>query len=148
MSNVFQPSSIIGNGNSLVTIGDNGEIMSYFYPAIDHSQNIKQGMVAIYSDNNLNWTYENNFNTEQHYLPKTNILITECNRADVSLKITDFMLEDEPIMVRHFIIKNVANCKRTGKIIQYLNIDIDDISNKNRDHIETLLKEISKVKVE
>ena len=131
MATVFQPSSIIGNGYSLVTLGKNGEIMSFFYPRLDHAQNIKQGMVALFTDNSLHWTYDTEFENTQEYIKDTNILTTTCKAHGIELKIVDFMTENEPVFIRRFVIKNISDVKREGKILQYVNIDADDIKEKN-----------------
>jgi len=131
MKHIFQPTAITGNGQSLVTFGPNGEIMGYFYPNLDHSQNIKQGMVAVHSEGQLHWTYDDYFETSQSYILDTNILKTIAKAQDIEIEITDFMLENEPILVRKFHVKNRAMETKSGRVIQYLNINVDDIAEKN-----------------
>ena len=44
---VYQPNAVVGNSQVLVTLGARGELMTFFYPHIDFSQNIHEGMPAV-----------------------------------------------------------------------------------------------------
>ena len=143
MKHVFQPTAIVGNGQSLVTLGKNGEIMGCFYPNLDHAQNIKQGMVAIHSAGQLHWTYDSCFKTKQEYIGDTNILKTTATAVDIEVEITDFFLENEPIFIRKFHVKNISPMTKTGRLFQYLNVNVDDIAEKNSATYDRELKLIT-----
>ncbi|NIM05797.1 MAG: hypothetical protein GTO55_06050, partial [Armatimonadetes bacterium] len=79
---VYQPSGIIGNGHTLVSVGERGELMAFYYPHIDFPQNLNQGMPALYfgepNKGRLEWTFEKTWKSEQTYLGRSNILRTHC----------------------------------------------------------------------
>ena len=45
---VYLPTAALGNSQLLVTLGASAEVMSFFYPDVDYSQNVYEGMTAVY----------------------------------------------------------------------------------------------------
>ena len=118
---VYQPSAVVGNSRVLVTLGLRGELMTFFYPHIDFSQNLHEGMPAAYfpgergRSGHLIWTFEPSWQASQRYLGSTNIVETELSHVPtgLSLRITDMVHPSEPMLLRRFTARNP-----TGKPMQ------------------------------
>ncbi len=69
---IYLPTSAVGNGRVLATLGSAGEIMTFFYPRIDFAQNIHECLPALYigepGHGLFAWTFEPKFqrNTTCH----------------------------------------------------------------------------------
>jgi oligosaccharide amylase len=134
---VYQPSAIVGNGQSLVSLGDRGEIMGFFYPHIDFPQNLREGMVAVYfghaGHGHLCWTFEPTWHGAQRYLPRGNAVETQLFHAPsgLELRIVDFVHPRRDLMVRRFTASNSSAQSITATIYQYLDFNLGEVGQRN-----------------
>jgi len=134
---VYQPSAIIGNGHTLVSIGEHGELMAFYYPHIDFPQNLQQGMPAVYlgepAKGRLEWTFEGTWKSEQAYIGRSDILRTTCTHRRLGLEVafTDFVLPHAELLVRRVQVKNAGPSPFAGTFYQYLNLQLGEMQAKN-----------------
>jgi len=139
---VYQPSAVVGNSRVLVTLGLSGELMTFFYPHIDFSQNLHEGMPAVYfpgergRSGHLIWTFEPSWQASQRYLGSTNIVETELSHVPtgLSLRITDMVHPSEPMLLRRFTARNPTGKPMQVKLFQYLDVQLGEIEEKNAIH--------------
>jgi oligosaccharide amylase len=122
---VYLPTAVIGNDNTLVTLGQSGEIMGWFYPSKDHAQNIYQCMPCVYfgqpHQGNLHWTYGDEWQRHQYYLGDSNVLVTELTSharsesaaysGDMRLTFTDVLMDEGATLLRRIEVKNVGTAR-------------------------------------
>ncbi|MHB9132078.1 MAG: glycoside hydrolase family 15 protein [Armatimonadota bacterium] len=134
---VFQPNAVLGNSRSLVTLGGAGEIMTFFYPHIDFPQNVQEGMPAVYigtpGHGHLSWTFDEDWQNRQSYVPRRNILVTTLVNpaAGLELVITDLMHPRRDLFARRFLLRNISQEDREGVLMQYLYLRLGEIPRKN-----------------
>jgi len=139
---VYQPSGIVGNSHVLVSIGPNGELMTFLYPHIDFPQNLHEGMPAVYfagrngGPGRLSWTFEPGWEASQRYLGRTNILETRLRHkaTGLSLTITDLVHPSEPMLLRRFDASNAGDLALRVKLFQYLDPQLGEMEHKNAIH--------------
>lgn len=134
---VYQPNAVLGNSRTLITLGNAGEIMSFFYPHIDFPQNVQEGMLAVYlgprGHGRLSWTFEDAWQKRQAYAPRRNILVTELlNPTEgLELQVTDLVHPRRDLLIRRFRLKNVSAQAREGVLMQYLYLRLGEMARKN-----------------
>src|SRR5438477_11515182 len=88
---VYLPSAVAGNAETLLTFGETGEIMAWFYPHKDHAQQIYQCMPCYYAgypgQGALYWTWGAEWVRRQDYLEDTNILRSVLASESLGLEI-------------------------------------------------------------
>jgi oligosaccharide amylase len=133
---VFLPTSAVGNGRVVSTLGGAGEIMTFFYPRLDFAQNIEECMPLLYvgepGHGRMIWTFDPAFSRHQYYLEDTNILITELQLGDPSIKITftDFCPPDSTSLVRMVAIENNGAGEFTGSFGHYFHFHLSEVPGK------------------
>jgi len=111
---VYLPTSIVGNEQTLLTLGHSGEIMGWFYPSKDHAQNISQCMPCVYigapHHGHLSWTWGDEWRRRQEYLVDSNVLVTTltCDAFGIELSFTDLVPEGGAILYRRVHIRNLT----------------------------------------
>lgn len=139
---VYQPNAVVGNSRVLAALGEHGELMTFFYPHIDFTQNLHEGMPAVYfpgdtgKPGQLVWTFDPAWRASQRYRPHTNIVETELLHADrgLALYITDFVHPEEPALLRRFTAENTTSQPLTVTVFQYLDLQLGEIEQKNAIH--------------
>ncbi len=137
---VYQPTAIVGNSRMLATLGARGELMSFFYPHIDFAQNVREGMPALYLQEDgggaLSWTFNSGWRASQRYLGATNVVETTLHHeAAVEVQITDLVHPREPVLVRRYVVTNRGDRARRAKLFQYFAFQIGESTDKNAVHI-------------
>lgn len=133
---VFLPTSAVGNGRTVATLGASGEIMTFFYPRLDFAQNIEECMPLLYvgqpGHGRLLWTFDPAFSRHQYYLPDTNIVVTELTLSDPSLKLTltDFCPPDSPALIRLVRIENTGDADFHGSFGHYFDLRLGEVYGK------------------
>lgn len=125
-----QPNAIIGNSHMLGSVGSKAEIMALFYPRVDYAQNLHESMGGLFFDGRLWWTNAYEWNTHQDYLRNTNILRTQLSHpGGVRMTVTDFVLPDRPLLVRHYDVTSVwdLDCR----FLYYVDPHTGEMKNKN-----------------
>lgn len=111
---VYLSSAVVGNEETLVTLGESGEIMAWFYPQKDHAQNIHECLPCFYDgepgQGRLIWCYEGEFARHQAYLGDSNVVVTTLSSANLGIKIefTDFVPDGSPVLLRQIKVTNQA----------------------------------------
>jgi GH15 family glucan-1,4-alpha-glucosidase len=139
---VYQPNAVVGNSRVLVSLGANAEMMTFFYPHIDFSQNLHQGMLGVYfpadgpAGGGLVWTFDSSWRSSQRYIGRGNIAETELKHAasGLCLRVTDLVHPSEPVMVRHFQAANASDRPLQAKLFQYLDLQLGEVEHKNAVH--------------
>ncbi|MBN1458696.1 MAG: hypothetical protein JXA57_04115, partial [Armatimonadetes bacterium] len=139
---VYQPNAIVGNSHVLISLGLQGELMSFFYPHIDFCQNLHEGMPAVYfpgkkgKQGKLTWTFDPSWQAEQHYMGRTNIVETRLTHepSGLRLSITDLVHPSEPVLLRRFVATNPTKREIAAKLLQYLDVQLGEIEHKNAVH--------------
>jgi oligosaccharide amylase len=137
---VYQPTAMVGNSRVLATLGARGELMSFFYPHIDFAQNLREGMPALYlqeeGGGRLSWTFDDTWRASQRYLGATNIVETTLqHEAGMEVQITDLVHPREPALVRRYAVTNRGDRARRAKLFQYLALQIGESTDKNAVHL-------------
>jgi len=133
---IYLPTAAVGNGRVLATLGSAGEIMTFFYPRIDFAQNIHECLPALYigepGHGLFKWTFEQQFARQQHYLPQTNVLVTELELATPSLGLTfhDFCPPDTDALVRTANVTNTGDDTFHGAFLHYFDLNLGEASLK------------------
>ena len=69
---VYLPTAVVGNESTLVTLGQAGEIMGWFWPTKDNAQHIHECLPCVYFGGaglgRLSWTWSDEWEKEQTYL--------------------------------------------------------------------------------
>jgi oligosaccharide amylase len=134
---VYLPTSVVGNSRTLVTLGHAGEVMGFFYPHIDYAQNVKECMTAVYCGEpgrgQLVWTFEGEWTKAQSYVPDTNVVVTTLTNAKRGLRLTltDLIPPNAEVFLRRFTIENVGRAPFTGRLFQYFDLNLGEVSDRN-----------------
>ena len=124
---VFQPTAMVGNGRSLATLGLAGELMAFFYPRCDHAQNVREGLTGVYLDGyGFSWLFGSEWQKRQGYLPNEAAVFTELTSPALGLgiSVTDFMLPDEPVLVRHWQVRSLNGKPKRLRLMHYLELTL------------------------
>src|SRR5262245_59894831 len=109
---VYLSSATIGNEETLLTLGESGEIMAWFYPHKDHAQNIYECLPCVYDgepgQGRLLWSYDGEFARHQAYLGDSNALVTTLHSEALKLKIefTDLVPDGAPVFLRRIKVRH------------------------------------------
>lgn len=139
---VYQPNAVVGNSRVLVTLGLSGELMTFFYPHIDFSQNLHEGMPAVYfpgersRPGRLAWTFEPSWQASQRYLGRSNIVETDLTHTPtgLALRISDLVHPTEDALFRRFLASNPTARPLRAKLYQYLDVQLGEVEHKNAVH--------------
>ncbi|MEN6402241.1 MAG: glycoside hydrolase family 15 protein, partial [Armatimonadia bacterium] len=130
------PTSAVGNGRVISTLGGAGEIMTFFYPRLDFAQNIEECMPMLYlgdpGHGRMVWTFDPSFARDQYYLPDTNILVTELLHQDTRVRITftDFCPPGSTALVRLVRIENTSEHEFGGAFGHYFDFRLGEVWGK------------------
>ncbi len=122
---VYLPTSVIGNTNTLLSLGLSGEIMSWFYPHKDQFQNIYQCLPCVYfgekHHGHLHWTYGDEWTREQHYDGDSNICITELTAhfGGLKLRFTDVVAPHDSALLRRITVENTSHTRVVAGVFHY-----------------------------
>jgi glucoamylase len=87
---VYLSTAVLGNDDSVWTLGHSGEVMAAFWPHKDHAQHVHECIPAVYlhGQNRLLWTWSDEFTREQAYEGAANILVTRLFHQGLQLEVT------------------------------------------------------------
>lgn len=110
---VYLPTAVLGNDRTLVTFGQAGEIMGWFYPSKDHAQNIYQCMPCVYvgypGQGRLSWAWGDEWHKHQAYAGDSNVLETTLTNHELGLQLlmTDVLPDEGATLLRRFAVRNL-----------------------------------------
>ena len=117
---VYLPTSVLGNINNLVTLGQSGEVMAWFYPHKDAFQHITSCLPCVYFGDGgrgqLHFCFESTFSREQQYLGDSNVLQTTLTSGDLELQFEDVMPDNWPLLARRIRVSNNGSSRWNGGI--------------------------------
>lgn len=120
---VYLPTAVIGNANTLITLGSSGEVMGWFYPHKDHAQQIHECLPCLYLGDagrgHLSWTWSAEWSREQAYESDSNICTTRLWGHELEVSFCDVVPEDTSLLIRKVTIRNASAYQRHGRIFLY-----------------------------
>ena len=120
---VYLPSAVVGNNKTLITLGNSGEIMGWFYPAKDHAQQIHECLPAVYlgepNAGHLSWTWSEEWTRRQSYESDSNLCTTKLSGGDLEVSFCDLTPEESALLIRQITIRNISHHQRTGCTFLY-----------------------------
>lgn len=132
---IRQPNAILGNSQILVSIGGNGELLSFFYPRIDYAQNVEESIAGIFSGDRMMWMDSEEWRSRQVYTRDTNILQTSLEHPiGINIEVEDIVLSSRAVLVRKYGITSVR--KFSGKFCFYANFAPGEHREKNSAYID------------
>ncbi len=140
---VYLPTSVVGNEQTLLTLGHGGEIMGWFYPAKDNAQNIYQCMPCVYLGaphmGRLHWCYGDEWTRRQWYDGDSNICISELSShaLGMQLRFEDLVPDGEPVLLRRIEVRNLGSSRLVAGVFLYGDWNMGGIRTGNaliRDH--------------
>ena len=119
--------------------------MTFFYPHIDFSQNLHEGMPAVYfpgrpgRPGRLVWTFDSEWEASQSYVHRTNIVETHLRHTStgLALTVTDMVHPTECVLLRRFAARNPTGKLLRVKLFQYLDVQLGEVQHKNAVHFHT-----------
>lgn len=138
---VFQPTAMVGNGRALATLGAAGELMAFFYPRCDHAQNVREGLTGVYLDGyGFSWLFGNEWQKRQSYLPNEAAVFTDLTSPLLGLgvSVTDFMLPDEPVLVRRWQVRSLNGKPKRVSLMHYLELTLGGTERQQAVQVVTL----------
>jgi GH15 family glucan-1,4-alpha-glucosidase len=115
---VYLSTAVLGNQQTLLTVGHSGELMAWFYPHKDHAQHIHQCIPCVYlghgGEGHLHWAFGDEFTRDQTYLGDTNVLETVLEGLGLRITFTDVMPDDAPVLLRRIQVQNTSLHRRNG----------------------------------
>jgi glucoamylase len=99
-------------------IDRNGELVRLFWPDIDYAQQIDRlnvGVICPELWQGASWLDSQEWQAKQHYVPDTNIAVTEYTRAGsgIAIRQTDFVLPDSDVFSRSYEAENTSGSRLT-----------------------------------
>lgn len=122
---VYLSSAVVGNEETLVTLGESGEIMAWFYPHKDHAQNIHECLPCIYDgepgQGQLLWSYDSYWERHQAYVGDSNAVVTTLTSQESGLKIefTDMVPDGSPVLLRQIKVSHTSKKQRSVGVFLY-----------------------------
>lgn len=124
---VFQPTAMVGNGRTLVTIGHSGELMAFFYPRCDHAQNVREGLTGIYLDGfGFSWLFGHEWQRQQRYLNGEAAVLTELTSPllGLSVSVCDFVIPNEPVLLRQWQVRSLDGKPKRLRLMHYFELTL------------------------
>jgi len=112
---VLQTAAVTGNGRMLACMSPRGLLTKLFWPHIDYGQHMGKfyaGIVPHSNNGNVQtqWLHNDNWQTEQHYLPSSSIIHTiyQDDNHQFGVEHWAFVLPDVDVMINRYRIKNTG----------------------------------------
>lgn len=124
MGRTYFNHGIVGNGKTLVTFTEKGDINRIFWPEPDFYQQINSISIGIkYDDSETKFLNDNVWYTEQKYESDAPVLNTLFENSDYGLRIyqKDFVLNAKDVLIRNYTIENISD--RTLDIKTFIHTD-------------------------
>ncbi|MCM1987454.1 glycoside hydrolase family 15 protein [Methanococcoides seepicolus] len=127
---IRHPNAILGNDKLLVSMGEKGNLLGFFYPRRDWAQHIGESKACIYTNGGLLWTDSPEWTSKQEYVDDTNVITTHLPHfSGIEVSIHDFMHQDMPVLVRKYGITSKEHI--SGKFYYYSNFQAGENHRRN-----------------
>ena len=136
MKKIFPPSVALGNSCSLVTLGEAGELIAFFYPHIDFAKNVRQAMTALFlhdhSDHPLAWCFGDCWQRRQEFLDLTNVVRTTLTHKqhELTFQTTDLVPPGEYALVRQLSLRRGRHAP-PALLYHYFDLMPHDVPDRN-----------------
>ncbi len=94
------PGALVGNGSVLLTVSPSGGLQRLWWPHVDHGQHLGDLRLGVVRRRRTRWL-DDATPTEQSYEPDTTLLTTRVQIAGRRVSVTDLVVPDRPVLVRH-----------------------------------------------
>jgi len=122
--------AIIGNSRMLASLARNGRVHRLWWPHIDYPQHVDILRSGLILDDRVTWIDDESEGWQHQgaYLERTNIFVSQaCSASNpVEVEISQFVLPDSDVLVRHFSIRNLSKQTLQGALIHYSSFHIRD----------------------
>lgn len=133
---IRQPEVILGNREALVTMGERGELLTFFYPSRDRWQHVSDSYACIHTGGELLRQDSGEWEAEQRYQGKSNIVNTRLTHpSGIEMTVRDFVHPDMPVLIRNYAI-SAAN-GLDGKLFYYSDLQAGESHNRNSAFCDT-----------
>ena len=124
MGKTYFNDALVGNSKMLGCLTKNGELIRLFWPNIDYSQHVDMlhiGILMPLMSKNTYWLHDDMWEHNQEYIEKTNVIVTISQNTSLGFRIkqTDFILNNEDVLVRNYIIENIGEEVNTAALVLY-----------------------------
>ncbi|MGM0770204.1 MAG: glycoside hydrolase family 15 protein [Halobacteriota archaeon] len=117
---IRHPNAIIGNDRLLISIGENGNILGFFYPRRDGAQHVGDSGACIYIGGRLLSFDSPEWHSEQVAEDGTNIINTHMSHScGIEISIKDIVHHEMPVLIRKYEITSDGYIN--GKFYYYSN---------------------------
>jgi glucoamylase len=114
------PAAVVGNGSLLATLSERGEVERLFWPNVDWGQHLGELRLGIAAGGRTRWLDEPGLEAEQRYVADTTAVRTRLRGDGVEAELVDFVLPDEPILVRQ------VRADDPGELVVYCRPELDE----------------------
>lgn len=110
------------NGSLLINLNQFGQVTDLFFPYLDFENQVGDGLaheLGVWVDGHLSWLSDSAWVISMAYDTETysSHILAQNEKLNLSLKMTDVVLNEANIFVRRIIINNLAQADRELKII-------------------------------
>lgn len=120
---IRHPNAILGNDRLLVSMGERGNILGFFYPRRDGAQHVGESGACIYVNGELLWLDSPEWEAEQLAVGSTSTIKTHLSHSSgIEVTIHDFVHPDMPVLVRKYEITSKEHI--SGKFYYYSNFQV------------------------
>lgn len=129
-------STIVGNGNLLVTLDNKLMVRDIYFPYVgleDHTAYSHFHKIGIFTDGKINWLHANEFKSEVGYIKNSLTTHNKTKNSSIGISMTfnDFVYPSRNIFMRKIMIHNTEERERHIKV--YLNQDFNLYGAKLKD---------------
>ncbi|MFD1849076.1 glycoside hydrolase family 15 protein [Oceanobacillus bengalensis] len=112
---------IIGNGRMLLGLTKNGEIQRLAWPRIDGLDQVNRQWAGFVTEDesDIHFFHEDAYQHEQAYIEDTNILQTNHNNEIYNIEQLDYVLPNQDVWVRDFMIKNISSVEKKPTFVYF-----------------------------
>ncbi|MEL4304797.1 glycoside hydrolase family 15 protein [Methanococcoides sp. LMO-2] len=127
---IRHPNAILGNDRLLVSMGEKGNILGFFYPRRDGAQHVVDSGACLYTGGRLIWLDSHEWNSKQTVEDGTNIINTHLSHSSgIEVSIQDLVHNEMPVLVRKYEITSKEHLN--GKFYYYSNFQVGGTSRMN-----------------
>lgn len=129
-------STIVGNGNLLVTMDNKLMVRDIYFPYVgleDHTAYSHFHKIGVFTDGKINWLHSNAFKTEVGYIKNSLTTHNRTTNSNIGITMTfnDFVYPSRNIFIRKIMVHNGEDRDRHVKI--YFNQDFNLYGAKLKD---------------
>ena len=117
----------IGNGSMLVAFDSDYRLADLYYPHVGMENHVASRFrFGVWTDGNLSWVEENDWQRSLHYLRDTIVTDVSCDNdnAGLKLRLHDAVDPDANVFLRKVVVRNTRSEDRSIKIFLHHDINL------------------------